>query len=722
MDTAIYVITTLCLIYMTALVVSFAYKLLKQNRAGRLKYIKGFKKGKFSLIYFASVPLYYVGLRHAGYGVGGALLRAIKSSVETVVLKFGYDNVSALMDTNAYFKGVMGLSFALICANAVIFLFAFVAERLYNYVKKQYIDRFSAETYVIVGYGKNTKAIIESIKGKRRVVLVADDVNDDVKDFAFIEKVVVVELNKAKGIVGTLGRTLQNLDKKVVNVIVDSGSDAENLKITEELSQAILELDYEKYAIDVKCGLYVYVFGAPENASAFYHYEKKTNGCVRYVNKYKLLAMDFVGNHPLTEYMTEKEIDYSTGTLRDEVTVNVVMVGFGKTAQQIFLTSVANNQFVTFNGREICDKPVNYWIYDKISAEKDKNLNHDFFRYVNAYDGLVKNKADYLPIPAPPANQKFFKIDVNDGDFYGSVRDNLSVGGKNAYNYLIVAYGTDMENLDMTEKFSEKLREWDLYENTKVFVKIRDDVLSRSVIDKEYARENGYVTFGAEGRVVYNIANIVSEANETMARYRHMSYAFEYMEEGEREADVMARARKEWFTEWQQVQRESNTYACLSIRSKLNLLGFDMSKDECAEDVSDEFFQKYSEGDPVKYTGATVNGKKVVDYGDCNFVFGSVRNIFGVHEHARWNAYEISCGYLPATIEEIKTKSKQELIATRKHRNITTFEGLYEYRRIMAGLTGKTEAQTDVIKYDYQLMDDLVWLLKSNGYKIVRKR
>lgn len=722
MDTAIYVVTTLCLVYMTALVVSFAYKLLKQNRAGRLKYLKGFKKGKFSLIYLATVPLYYIGLRYAEYGVGDALLRAIKSSVETVVLKFGYDNVSALMGANAYFRAVLGLSFALICINAVIFVLAFVVERIYNYVKKRVIDGFSPETYVIIGYGKHTKSIIESVKGKRDVILVAENASDEVKDFAFIERIAVVEYNKEKGIVGSLGRTLQNLDKKVVNVIVDTGSDSENLKITEELSQAILKLDYEKYAIDVKRGLYVYVFGAPENASAFYHYEKKTNGCVRYVNKYKLLAMDFVGSHPLTEYMTEKEIDYSTGTLRDDVTVNVVMVGFGKTAQQIFLTSVANNQFVTFDGHEICDKPVNYWIYDKISAENNKNLNHDFFRYVNAYDSLVAHAEDYLPIPAPPANQKFYKIDINDGSFYGSVRENLSVGGQNAYNYLIIAYGTDMENLDMTEKFSEKLREWGLYDNTKVFVKIRDDVLSRSVIDKEYALDGGYITFGGEGKVVYNISNIVSESNEAMARFRHMCYAFEYMQEGESEADVMARARKEWFTDWQQVQRESNTYACLSIKSKLNLLGFDISKAPDAEDVSDEYFKKYSEGDPVKYTGATVAGKKVVDYGDCNFIFGSIRNIFGVHEHARWNAYEISCGYLPATIEEIKTKSKQELILTRKHRNITTFEGLYEYRKIMADLTGKTEAQTDVIKYDYQLMDDLVWLLKSNGYKIVRKR
>lgn len=721
MDTAVYIVTSLCLAYMVALVAVFVYKIVTYNREGRLKYLKGFKKGKFSLVYFVTIPLYYIGIRYSGSSVGGAILKAIKSSVETVVLKFGYDNISALMDVNPFFKGVTGLCFALIVVNAVIFITAFTGERVYNRIKKRSIDLFATEVYVVIGYGKNTRSVIKSIKGKRNVILVADKADDAVRDFAYAQRIAVIERSKDRGIKDLLAGTLKGIDGKVVNVIVDTGADSDNLKITDELSRIILSLDYKKYAVESKRGLYVYVFGDPSNASSFYHYEKKTNGCVRCVNKYKLLATDFVGKHPLTEYMTDEQIDYSTGTLRAETDINVVLIGFGKTSKQIFLTSVANNQFLTLRDGKLSDLPVNYFIYDREAADNDKNLNHDFFRFANAYDDMVADKDSYLPIPEPPARHTFFKLDINDGKFYSSLRGNLSSCGKQAYNYVVVCYGTDMENLDLAEKISEKLVEWQLQNNTKLFVKIRDDALSRDIVDKEYASTSGYITFGAEAQTVYNIDRIVAEENEIMARFRHMCYAFEYRGEGESEADILARARNEWFTEWQQVQREANVYACLSIKSKLQLLGFDLSKDPSAVDASGEYLSKYSAGDPIIYTGESVKGKKIVDYGDCNFTEGTVRNIFAVQEHARWNAYEISCGYLPATIEEIVNRSKKELIAMRKHRNITTYEGLYDYRRLMAKVTGKSEAETDVIKYDYQLMDDLVWLLHSNGYKIVQR-
>ena len=32
------------------------------------------------------------------------------------------------------------------------------------------------------------------------------------------------------------------------------------------------------------------------------------------------------------------------------------------------------------------------------------------------------------------------------------------------------------------------------------------------------------------------------------------------------------------------------------------------------------------------------------------------------------------------------------------------------------------EEQADVIKYDYQLMDDAYWLLSKTGYKIIEKQ
>ena len=103
----------------------------------------------------------------------------------------------------------------------------------------------------------------------------------------------------------------------------------------------------------------------------------------------------------------------------------------------------------------------------------------------------------------------------------------------------------------------------------------------------------------------------------------------------------------------------------------------------------------------------------------------------------------------------------------RRHGNLTTFEGLVEFRRLLANrkeiimkkkqmiarqekidikevvideraeieasleneaykkflnMPSRYEQEFDVIKYDYQLLDDAFWLLNKNGYKIIQKR
>ena len=162
------------------------------------------------------------------------------------------------------------------------------------------------------------------------------------------------------------------------------------------------------------------------------------------------------------------------------------------------------------------------------------------------------------------------------------------------------------------------------------------------------------------------------------------------------------------------MQRDSNTYAVLSIRTKLNLIGFDIAKkDEKGEDASEEFMKKYQKDDEIVYLDEEFKGKKMVDYGESNFKEGTLRHTLTVLEHDRWNAYEICSGVIPATKEEIMTQDKAYLLKKRKHGNITTFDGLKRFRE-MKGY--------DVIKYDYQLLDDAVWLLHKYGYKIVKKK
>ena len=161
----------------------------------------------------------------------------------------------------------------------------------------------------------------------------------------------------------------------------------------------------------------------------------------------------------------------------------------------------------------------------------------------------------------------------------------------------------------------------------------------------------------------------------------------------------------------------------MNLRTKLNLLGYDyVSADSPQKDESENFFMAYQKDDPVRYTGMTVGGKKIVEYRNSDFSRDSVRHTFAVQEHQRWNACMISGGVVPSTRAQISDPNDSgRRLDLRRHGCITTFDGLVEYRKIVAASTGVDEESADVIRYDYQIMDDSLWLLAANGYKVVKK-
>jgi len=57
----------------------------------------------------------------------------------------------------------------------------------------------------------------------------------------------------------------------------------------------------------------------------------------------------------------------------------------------------------------------------------------------------------------------------------------------------------------------------------------------------------------------------------------------------------------------------------------------------------------------------------------------------------------------------------------REHGNLTTFEGLFDYRKETAQAWNKTEEETDAAGYDFQIMDDAWWLLNRSGFSIYRR-
>ena len=164
-----------------------------------------------------------------------------------------------------------------------------------------------------------------------------------------------------------------------------------------------------------------------------------------------------------------------------------------------------------------------------------------------------------------------------------------------------------------------------------------------------------------------------------------------------------------------------------------------MGLDYCLESeegtplTEEEYMEIYAGNDRpnTKKYNLRANGKSVVYY-DINFAEGR-RKTMAIHEHQRWNSFMISRGMIPATCEQILNETQindeGETVHTngknyrlRRHGNLTTFEGLVQFRRLVATRDKKSEEKKDVIKYDYQILDDAYWLLASNGYKIIRKR
>lgn len=108
------------------------------------------------------------------------------------------------------------------------------------------------------------------------------------------------------------------------------------------------------------------------------------------------------------------------------------MIGFGKTNRQIFLTSVANNQFITEREGRTELKKVHYHIFDKNPAENNKNLNHSYYRYKQEREGYDADA--YLPLPSLPADESYHKLDVNDTRFYNVLHDAFT-SEKNSVNF-----------------------------------------------------------------------------------------------------------------------------------------------------------------------------------------------------------------------------------------------------------------------------------------------
>lgn len=717
------VISVICLIFLALYTAITVVKTLISPRKEALSYLRNFRKGRFAFIYVSMLPLYMIAFLYNGTALHLAFFKSLTKLVNLVVLKYEYGEITALIEASNIFNITLHTGFVLVAFNVLLFTLSLVHQRLSNALHLFYLRHTGKPKLYIFGEREENADIYFSEENMQKLLIA--DLDDDEKEALYFKKIFYhKENNRADFVKGIFNE----LNKGEITVVINEVNSQLNLDLCKRFIEQI-EVVGNNHTLLQR--LKVFVFGNPAYEEIYLDLVKQGRGCLRYVDPFHEMAVDFIDKYPLSSFLSSKHVDYSTALLKPETDINVIFVGFGYTNRQVFLTSVANNQFLTSVDGKIKLKPVDYYIIDKEEAKSDKNLNHSYNRYKQERKDFKPE--DYLELPDLPANEHYLQININDGEFYGEIKKILCKN-PNSINIILLSLGNDLDNLDVTKKLCVKKDEWGI-ENCYLFCKSSKEKLGALI-----EGSNNCFYFGNE-TTVYNLNNIKCDNLTQMALLRNAIYDIEYsvknnggevideqfIENYKKEAD------ERWFSKKTQAERESSLYCCLSLRSKLNLIGLDYClNSEKGDALSyEEYMQIYAKGDMpnTTYYKNKIDGKHVIKYG-VEFAPSKRKNL-AILEHYRWNSFMITQGFVPASKEVIKKetvtvngKTKHtngKSYAMRRHGNLTTFEGLVEYANILCERDGITKEQADVISYDYQIMDDAYWLLEKSNMKIIKK-
>ncbi len=636
------------------------------------------------------------------------------------------------------------------------------------------------ELAILIGGNGENRMIYHSAEesGKNAVILCSAQEMERDRDVLWADDIAYVVIPDMHKELARLTGYLFSHDGRKINIIINTQKEEENLSLcrsvinclkTDQKLEAKSErhrqlkemwnkkkepaareemMSLERELVGMFQKLKIVVFGKKDYLDVYHRMQRESLGMLEYTNKYQIMAYDFISSHPLTEPLVGNQaalLDDYACVARDSA-FNVMLVGFGGANQEIFTASLATNQLIEReDGRIPTPKAVRYHIFDKAEMQHNKNLNHTVFRYIldfkPAYDSGSIPKEEYLAQPGVPSwdDFDFVVMNANDNRFYDRIRKICSSSPKSV-NQMVIDIGNDLENLDLAQKLASKKREWSL-PNLYLFVRVRDLENDRSTAA---LNDHDYQVFGDEKTSVFTLNAILHSDLEQMAFRRNRMYEYENTRMGLNGCGNGEETETHASFLWNTMdinRRLSNFFAILSLRMKLQLMRLDYREKNAAQGhaaspageviaSNEAYFRLYAEDRPDVWTDR--DGKAVHDESEpskpiysysrihdmAHYTEAGLRRYMTVQEHYRWNAFMIVCGFIPARISQMKRGNVKDY-ALRTHGNLTTFEGLFDYRKIAGG--GSREAEEDVIKYDYQLMDDAWWFLNHMGYEIYRR-
>ena len=671
-------------------------RMLSGERQARITFIRSFKKGKCAVIYLAAVPLFWIGLVFSGGSVLPSFFLAIPKAMSLVVLSFDLETLSPVFAVSPLFAVATYFCFFLVTVNALLLSLSVFSQHLFTLRSAAVFRRTRRERLLILGNTEEGRCILRSSEGAYG--LIVDKIVGEAAADLYIEGVPFTSTDPEHAIAPFVRLAARSSSRATAVVALpdDDACLSACYRFRDALRELLLGVPEEErraYSAALFSRLTLFVFGNPEHETLYERAAEDCYGCLRYVNKYRQIALDFADRYPLSRFIP-RELILPDTTLLPTTKLATVLIGFGKTGREILLSSVASSHFLTRDkDGKPCPSPVSYHIFDTRFAEYNKNLNHGFFRYGSEVRDAGREE-EYLPLPPDPCRLEYHHAGMESPELYNTLNRLAKEG---AITEVIIAFGSDLENIDLAEKLSAKKHEWGA-KDLHIFAKVR-----RQDLHTKAFAEGDYTMFADEREAVLRLDLLRNDTLTSLAKVRNELYALETADEGARE-EILRDCHYRWYASLSQFERDSNLYAVLSLRQKLHLLGLDYERGE----GGDEAF------------------RRVYPAGGERFLYtDDARGMLALGEHYRWCAFLLTRGFIPATREEIKAERRADGGYTngksyrdRRHGCLTTDEGLLLYRRLIAERDGISEEEADVIRYDYQLSDEAARILGMAGYTI----
>ena len=716
-------LNTVCAIisiaYMTVMVAHTVVSLVRAGRRERCEQILKYKKGKFAAMYIAGLPLYFAAFIDAGIVLG--FINAINATIRMAVLSFDFAALLPIMEKNVLFGISAALCIIVTYLNTMLLTLSVLFRSITNKARLRRIRMGERNLLVLVGSEKKNSMILSSMRREQNdkapsresidVLIISEKTDDALRDDAYVNYAAYLPLPADLDLGGLIKKEAAGFDKRHVRVIISTGNDETDLalsyniaRLADELGESLLTLT-ESGSRSAGLDAHVLTDGDPR---LYTEAARISHGSLRICDETETVSESFILDHPVTSVISPS-VNTELAVLKDGTQLRVFFIGDGAVLDKISDLTVQNSQMLEEyieNGKAtLKEADVRYF---RLFANRSED---SFYEYHN----FTKEKAlggEYLELPeAPEINAP--DVNIYSKELRPALGENLTAEG-GGYNMIIISAPCDMDAVRLTTDTLGIVSEYAAEANTTVFVRLRSQALA-SEIKGIGSRGMTVNVFGTDSSI-YNYSSATSEGIEALAMARHVAYSAENAGEGADINEVKKKAVSDWLFDWAPIQRNSNLYATLSIRSRLNMLGYDMVKGE-GEDASESFVADYFAGNSPRYMPDGVR----IDYSDLSYrKENTARTNIAIAEHMRWNVYYMQNGFVPASLGEYSSYTKAELYRRRKHANITTFRGLYDYENVIMEKRGIERRDADVIKYDYQLMDYAVSTLRAGGYRIVK--